>query len=210
MGHRGLCCTFHPGEVRVVTTWSSSWTHVELLYLPLPSSVSNLQAMDQQNQKHHTSTSESSEHSAHSYLSSRFLKRSGIESQDESRDKAPAWSFSRQLGKWKKSQSKRVQFDQMVKDTSYREFLKRHELEMKATLPLPLITAMEQEVLHILEESVKDYQQYLGNQHNLTQQMRHRIRDLRLTIERKGVLNEVYRGRCTLIREFFRQFLGGN
>ncbi|XP_025043823.2 cation channel sperm-associated auxiliary subunit zeta isoform X1 [Pelodiscus sinensis] len=89
------------------------------------------------------------------------------------------WTMGNRISHWRLAHQRGYHLDQLTQDKSYRHRVRKHERDCKAAVPLPLLELMEEEVLAILTETLKDYRQHLGARHPLTHQMEQRMEQLR-------------------------------
>ncbi|XP_039337532.1 uncharacterized protein LOC120368888 isoform X3 [Mauremys reevesii] len=83
------------------------------------------------------------------------------------------------ISHWRLAHQRGYHVDQLTQNQYYRHRLRKHERDCKAAVPLPLLGLMEEEVLAILTETLKDYRRHLGARHPLTHHMEQRMEQLR-------------------------------
>ncbi|XP_067400510.1 cation channel sperm-associated auxiliary subunit zeta [Emydura macquarii macquarii] len=89
------------------------------------------------------------------------------------------WAIGNRISHWRLAHQRGYHLDQLTQDKSYKHRLRKHERDCKAAVPLPLLGLMEEEVLAILTETLKDYRRHLGAGHPLTHQVEQRVEQLR-------------------------------
>ncbi|KAG6939500.1 hypothetical protein G0U57_001600, partial [Chelydra serpentina] len=89
------------------------------------------------------------------------------------------WTIGNRISHWRLAHQRGYHVDQLTQNQSYRHRLRKHERNCKAAVPLPLLGLMEEEVLAILTETLKDYRRHLGARHPLTHHMEQRMEQLR-------------------------------
>ncbi|XP_014339321.1 uncharacterized protein LOC106701865 [Latimeria chalumnae] len=104
------------------------------------------------------------------------------------------WATSRYIGKWKMAHKEGYQLSLLTKDQDYQNFIRAHELSLKASLPVNIIFLMESEVLHVLKDVLKEYKSQIGSQHPLTFQVQDRINALKLKVEAKSIIESKVKG----------------
>ncbi|XP_074861642.1 cation channel sperm-associated auxiliary subunit zeta isoform X2 [Carettochelys insculpta] len=97
-----------------------------------------------------------------------------------------AWTMGNRITHWRLAHQRGYHLDQLTQDKTYRRRVRKHENNCKAAVPLPLLELMEEEVLAILTETLKDYRRRLGARHPLTHQMEQRMQQLRQQLEARS------------------------
>ncbi|XP_069036513.1 uncharacterized protein [Lepisosteus oculatus] len=95
------------------------------------------------------------------------------------------WGTSKCISKWRMAHRRGYHISQYTQDPAYKEIIMRHELDYRTSIPLPLVCAIEREVLQILQNTATDYASQLGSQHSLTQEVKQRIEDLSVRVSCK-------------------------
>ncbi|KAL8184228.1 UNVERIFIED_CONTAM: hypothetical protein K2H54_010305 [Gekko kuhli] len=99
------------------------------------------------------------------------------------------WNMGQRVSQWKQAHQRGYHIDQLTQDKTLKSTILKHERDTKAAVPLPLQEVIEEEVLEILKETLKDYRKYLGADHNLTLQLEEQAEKLHLRLKGRGVID---------------------
>ncbi|XP_053133178.1 neurofilament medium polypeptide-like isoform X2 [Hemicordylus capensis] len=97
------------------------------------------------------------------------------------------WNMGQRISHWRGAHHRGYHIDQVTQDKDYKHRLMMHEREVKTVVPLPLQELIEEEVLAILESTLNDYQEKLGEHHALTFQLQEQVDKLYLRLQGRGI-----------------------